>query len=43
MIKLWGRTTSSNVMKVLWTLDELSLPYERIDAGGAFGRTDTPD
>ncbi len=43
MIKLWGRTTSSNVMKVLWALDELALPYERIDAGGAFGRTDTPD
>jgi glutathione S-transferase len=43
MIKLWGRTTSSNVMKVLMTLDELGLAYERIDAGGAFGRTDTPD
>lgn len=43
MIKLWGRTTSSNVMKLLWTLDELALPYTRIDAGGAFGRTDTPD
>ena len=43
MIKLWGRTTSSNVMKVLWILDELGLAYERIDAGGAFGRTDTPD
>lgn len=43
MIKLWGRTTSSNVMKVLWTLEELGLAYERIDAGGAFGRTDTAD
>ncbi len=43
MIRLWGRTTSSNVMKVLWTLDELGLAYERIDAGGAFGRTDTPE
>jgi glutathione S-transferase len=43
MIRLWGRTTSSNVMKVLWALEELALPYERIDAGGAFGRTDTPD
>lgn len=43
MLKLWGRTTSSNVMKVLWLLEELRLPYERIDAGGAFGRTDTPD
>ena len=43
MIRLWGRTTSSNVMKVLWLLDELALPYERIDAGGAFGGTDGPE
>jgi glutathione S-transferase len=42
MIRVWGRTTSSNVMKVLWLLDELSLGYERVDAGGAFGGTDTP-
>src|ERR1700712_3917881 len=38
----WGRKTSSNVMKVLWVLGELDLPFERIDVGGAFGRTDTP-
>ena len=43
MRKLWGRTSSSNVMKVLWTLDELGLPYDRIDAGGAFGRTREPE
>ncbi len=43
MMKLWGRTSSSNVMKVLWTLDELGLPYDRIDAGGAFGRTKEPE
>lgn len=43
MIRLWGRTTSSNVMKVLWLLDELALPYARTDAGGAFGGTDTPE
>jgi glutathione S-transferase len=42
MIRVWGRTTSSNVMKVLWLLDELGLPYERIDAGGAFGGTNSP-
>lgn len=42
MRKVWGRTSSSNVMKVLWTLEELGLPYERIDAGGAFGRTRDP-
>ena len=43
MLKLWGRVTSSNVMKILFLLDELGLPYERIDAGGAFGRTATPE
>jgi glutathione S-transferase len=43
MRKLWGRANSSNVMKVIWVLEELGLPYERIDAGGAFGRTDTPE
>ncbi len=42
MLKLWGRTSSSNVMKVLWTLTELGLDYDRIDAGGAFGRTKEP-
>lgn len=40
---LWGRSTSSNVMKVIWTLQELKLPYEQIDVGGPFGKTDTPD
>jgi glutathione S-transferase len=39
---LWGRDTSSNVRKVLWLLEELGLPYERRDVGGAFGGTDTP-
>ena len=39
---LWGRDTSSNVMKVIWLLEELKLPYERMDVGGAFGRTDLP-
>lgn len=43
MRKLWGRASSSNVMKVLWTLDELGLGYDRIDAGGAFGRTREPE
>jgi glutathione S-transferase len=43
MIQVWGRTNSSNVMKVLWLLDELGLAHERIDAGLAFGRNDTPE
>ncbi len=43
MRKLWGRKNSSNVMKVIWLLEELQLPYERIDVGGPFGRTHDPD
>ena len=37
MLKIWGRTNSSNVQKVLWLCGELDLAYERTDAGGAFG------
>lgn len=40
MIKIWGRPNSVNVQKVLWCCDELVLPFERIDAGGSFGRLD---
>jgi glutathione S-transferase len=40
---VWGRATSSNVMKVIWFLGERDLPFERIDVGGAFGKTDTPE
>ena len=42
MITVWGRASSVNVMKVLWLLDELALPFERVEAGGAFGRTRDP-
>jgi glutathione S-transferase len=40
---LWGRANSSNVMKVIWGLEELGLPYERRDVGGPFGQTETPE
>jgi glutathione S-transferase len=43
VVKLWGRKTSINVQKVMWTLAEAGVPYERIDAGGPFGRVDTPE
>lgn len=43
MLQVWGRTNSSNVMKVLWLLDELGLAFERIDAGLQHGRTDTEE
>ena len=39
MLRIWGRANSSNVMKVLVLCDALGIPFERIDAGGAFGRT----
>jgi glutathione S-transferase len=38
MLKVWGRTTSINVQKVLWCLAEAGTPYERIDAGLSFGK-----
>jgi len=41
MLKLWGRMSSINVRKVAWTLRELDLEYERVEAGGAFGVVDT--
>jgi len=40
---LWGRANSSNVMKVIWLLEELGLDYDRRDVGGPFGKTDTPE
>jgi glutathione S-transferase len=43
MLQVWGRANSVNVMKVLWLLDELGLPYERIEAGMRFGRVNDPD
>jgi glutathione S-transferase len=42
MLKVWGRNTSSNVQKVIWALAEMKLPFERIDVGGAFGKTKDP-
>jgi glutathione S-transferase len=43
MRRVLGRANSSNVMKVVWLLDELGLPYQREDRGGSFGGTDTPE
>src|ERR1700687_2126543 len=37
MLKIWGRSTSSNVQKVMWAVGELGLPHERIDIGGGVG------
>lgn len=43
MPEIWGRANSSNVKKVLWTCEELGVPYVRHDAGGAFGVVDTAE
>jgi glutathione S-transferase len=37
MLRLWGRLSSINVRKVVWTAQELGLPLQRTDAGGQFG------
>lgn len=42
VLKIWGRANSINVQKVLWCCEELKLSYQKIQAGGAFGITDTP-
>jgi glutathione S-transferase len=43
MLKIWGRTTSSNVQKVLWTCAELGIAYDRVDHGGPFGGNRDPE
>lgn len=42
MLRIWGRLNSINVQKVVWCVDELGIPYERIDAGHAHGHNHTP-
>lgn len=41
-LQLWGRLSSINVRKVAWTLQEIGIPFQRIDAGMAFGIVNTP-
>jgi glutathione S-transferase len=41
MLKIWGRVNSINVQKPLMVLEEVRLPYERIDAGLQFGVNNT--
>jgi len=43
MLKMIGRASSANVMKVMWFCDEIGLAYEREDAGLHYGRTRDPD
>ncbi len=41
-LRLWGRMSSINVRKVMWTAHYLGLAIERVDAGAAFGVVTTP-
>jgi len=43
VLKIWGRISSINVRKVVLAAQLLGLPFERVDAGAAFGVTRTPE
>lgn len=43
MLKIYGRANSINVRKVLWTVDEIGLPYSRDDWGRGFRPTSEPE
>jgi len=43
MLRILGRTTSSNVQKVLWTATTLGLEFTREDVGGKYGRNRDAD
>lgn len=43
MLRVWGRTSSINVQKVMWTIGELGLAHERVDVGGEHGGLDTTE
>ena len=42
-LRLYGRSSSYNVQKVLWLLDELRLDVEHIEYGGRFQSLDTDE
>ena len=43
MLRIWGRSNSINVQKVLWCCGELDVTYERVDVGGSFGGNREPE
>ena len=43
MLQVLGRSSSINVRKVLWTCDELGLPFAREDWGMGFASTQAPE
>ncbi|MGE7956403.1 glutathione S-transferase family protein [Pseudomonas sp. NPDC089530] len=42
-LRILGRASSINVRKVLWTCEELGLPFEREDWGNGFQSTHSPE
>ena len=43
MLRIWGRSNSINVQKVLWCCEELDIRYQRVDVGGPFGGNKEPE
>ncbi|RVD75749.1 glutathione S-transferase family protein [Pseudomonas koreensis] len=43
MLRILGRASSINVRKVLWTCEELRIPFEREDWGTGFRSTESPE
>lgn len=43
MIRIYGRTSSINVRKVLWVCHELNIPYEQMAYGMGVASTHTPE
>lgn len=43
MLQILGRSSSINVRKVLWTCDEIGIPYTREDWGSGFRSTKEPE
>ena len=41
--RIWGRISSINVRKVVFTAQLLEVPLERVDAGATFGIVQTPE
>ena len=41
-LQIWGRISSINVKKVVWAAQELSLNFDRHEAGGVHGVVKTP-
>jgi glutathione S-transferase len=43
VLRIWGRSNSINVQKVLWCCEELDVSYHRVDVGGPFGVNREPE